>query len=98
MSESLRPVIADILDGLVSTLPWTEHQRQDRLWRGADSLRWVHDREEAVTGSDRAELERLRELVGEIESVLDDRNPRTGKPAHPGVILTKVTNLIEADQ
>jgi len=99
--ESLRPVIAEILDGLVSALPWTEGDRQDRLWTGARTLRWTHAYEETIDTEERTELERLRELVGEIESALDEtkRDPRGYvKPMHPGTFRKKVAELLEADQ
>jgi len=102
--ESLRPVIAEILDGLgwaQAADPYGDGDREVRLWRGAETLRWTHAYEETPTHDEVTELERLRELVGEIESALDEtkRDPRGYvKPMHPGTFRKKVAELLEADQ
>jgi len=97
--ESLRPVIADLLDGLAMSATQRSHGELWSLMRGAETLRWTHAYEETPTGDEVTELEHLRELVGGIESALDDgHNPHTGKARHPGVTLSAVRNLIEANR
>jgi hypothetical protein len=93
--DSLRPVIADILDGLAVAYGWpcTEAIRK---YDGATTLRWTHAFETTLDGDESLELEHLRELVGGIESVLEETN-RNGKPTHPGSRLTKIKALIGDD-
>lgn len=84
----LRPILADILDGVMSTLPWTEHRRQVRLMRGAETLRWAHDFHEVPNYGERDELERLRDFVRGVEDILGE------KGTHPGHRLKAVAELI----
>ncbi len=91
--ESLRPVIAEILDGLATSLIEQRRPGFLSLVRGADTLRWTHAYEETPTHDEVTELEHLRELVGGIESALD-MTTRTGKPVHPGVVRKRVAELL----
>jgi hypothetical protein len=61
MLDDLRPVLADIADGLGNV-------------RGAQTLRWCAAVEATSNADDRAELEYLRDLVEEIESALDEKS------------------------
>jgi hypothetical protein len=102
--ESLRPVIAEILDGLATTytrdLFMGGLEYRGRLERGADTLRWTHAYEETPTGDELLEFEHLREIVGDIEGWLDEtkRDPRGYvKRMHPGTFLKNVSERLEAE-
>jgi len=92
--ESLRPVIAEILDGL--GLDEVDLERAWRMWVGARTLRWAHAYEETPTGDELLELEHLREIVGDIEGWLDETN-RNGKPIHPGTIVKRVRARLDSE-
>jgi len=88
----LRPILADILDGLADRLPysfaWNGNERQSRLRNGAETLRWTHDFDEVPNYGERDELERLRDFVRGVEDILGE------KGTHPGHRLKAVVELI----
>jgi len=94
MSElaPLRPILADILDGLAVTRFQINTIAGDeaglRLWRGAETLRWAHDFDEEPSYGERDELERLRSFVSGVEDILGD------KSKHPGRQLKAVAELL----
>lgn len=56
MLDDIRPVLADILDGLCYT-------------RRAETLRWLHEYETTPRGDEIAELECLREFVDNLDEL-----------------------------
>jgi hypothetical protein len=87
----LRPILADILDGLaIEPLENDDEdvERSDRLSRGAETLRWTHDFDEVPNYGERDELERLRDFVRGVEDILGE------KGTHPGHRLKAVVELI----
>lgn len=74
MNDDLRLVLAAVLDGLTTKPPYsTRPDASRRLWLGARTLRWCATHEAVPTDDELTELEHLRELVEQIDDVLDEK-------------------------
>lgn len=90
--ESIRDLIADTLDGLADAMlaepvevTHDELQTGYRLWHGADTLRWVEERE---TGPSR-----VIELEDEVERLENELDDVKADAASVGALETEVGEL-----
>lgn len=97
-TASLRPLIADLLEVAAAGRYWDDDRESPwRLIAGAETLRWTHEYETEPTGDELLELERLRELVGDIGGWLDETRRVKGgyvKPMHPGTFVKRVAERL----
>ena len=75
--EPLRLILADTLAGLAAAEPYSfasgGNARRNRLYVGADALRWVHEFKEG----DEALRERIADLEAEVEALENSESELT---------------------